>query len=60
MLVDLAGGWNPMLGRLAWSQIPYDNPILAPLFVVVVTAEEVRRKNTGVCAGSTSSLAAAI
>ncbi|MHB8265580.1 MAG: cbb3-type cytochrome c oxidase subunit I, partial [Acidithiobacillus ferrivorans] len=36
MLVDLAGGWNPMLGRLAWSQIPYDNPILAPLFVAVV------------------------
>jgi len=25
-----------MLGRLAWSQIPYDNPILAPLFVAVV------------------------
>ena len=36
MLVDLAGGWNPMWGRLAWSQIPYDNPILAPLFVAVV------------------------
>jgi len=36
MLVDRPGGWNPLLGRLAWSQIPYDNPILAPLFVAVV------------------------
>jgi Heme/copper-type cytochrome/quinol oxidases, subunit 1 len=36
MLVDLPGGWSPLLGRLAWSQIPYANPILAPLFVAVV------------------------
>ncbi len=36
MLVQLPGGWNPLLGRLALDQIPYDNPILAPLFVAVV------------------------
>lgn len=36
MLVHLPGGWNPLIGRLAWSQIPYHNPILAPLFVAVV------------------------
>ncbi len=35
MLVPLAGGWNPLLGRLALDQIPYNNPIIAPLFVVV-------------------------
>ncbi|WP_123102677.1 cbb3-type cytochrome c oxidase subunit I [Acidithiobacillus sulfuriphilus] len=35
MLVDLQGPWSPLLGRLALSQIPYENPILAPLFVVV-------------------------
>jgi cytochrome o ubiquinol oxidase subunit 1 len=36
MLVNLPGPWNPWLGRLALSEIPYTNPILAPLFVVVV------------------------
>ncbi|MEY2342721.1 cbb3-type cytochrome c oxidase subunit I [Acidithiobacillus sp. IBUN Pt1247-S3] len=36
MLVQVPGGWNPILGRLAIDQIPYTNPILAPLFVAVV------------------------
>ncbi len=36
MLVNVPGPWNPWLGRLALSEIPYTNPIIAPLFVVVV------------------------
>ncbi|MEL5848118.1 MAG: cbb3-type cytochrome c oxidase subunit I [Candidatus Igneacidithiobacillus chanchocoensis] len=36
MLVNVPGPWSPFLGRLALSEIPYTNPILAPLFVVVV------------------------
>ncbi|PKY11590.1 cytochrome o ubiquinol oxidase subunit I [Acidithiobacillus marinus] len=38
MLVNLPGPWSPFLGRLALSEIPYTNPILAPLFVVIVLA----------------------
>ncbi len=38
MLVNVPGPWSPLLGRLALSEIPYTNPILAPLFVVIVLA----------------------
>jgi len=38
MLVNVPGPWSPFLGRLALSEIPYTNPILAPLFVVIVLA----------------------
>ncbi|MBN2679612.1 cbb3-type cytochrome c oxidase subunit I [Acidithiobacillus montserratensis] len=38
MLVNLPGPWSPLLGRLALSEIPYTNPILAPLFVIIVLA----------------------
>ena len=36
MLVNLQGPWSPLLGRLAVSQIPYENPILVGTFVLVV------------------------
>ncbi len=36
MLVNVPGPWSPLLGRLALSEIPYKNLILAPLFVVIV------------------------
>ncbi|MGC9238820.1 MAG: cbb3-type cytochrome c oxidase subunit I [Acidithiobacillus sp.] len=36
MLVHVPGPWSPLLGRLALSEIPYKNLILAPLFVLIV------------------------
>jgi cytochrome o ubiquinol oxidase subunit 1 len=36
MLVNVPGPWSPLLGRLALSEIPYTNLIIAPLFVVLV------------------------
>ena len=33
MLVHIDGPWSPLLGRLALSEIPYNNPILVGTFV---------------------------
>ena len=38
MLVHLQGAWNPWLGRLTLSQIPYDSPIVLGAFAFALLA----------------------